>query len=80
MEIVQNLHGVPKIVVSDRDTIFTENSLTELISCLGTELAHKSSYHPQSYGKTKIHGVPNIVVSDRDPIFMGNFSTNFFFF
>jgi transposase InsO family protein len=54
MEIVQKLHGVPKIIVSDRDPIFTRNLWTDLFSCLGTQLAHSSSYHPQSYGKTEI--------------------------
>jgi IS30 family transposase len=54
MEIVQKLHGSPKIIVSDRDPIFTGHFWTELFSCLGTQLAHSSSYHPQSDGQTKI--------------------------
>ena len=54
MEIVQNLHGVPKIIVSDRDPIFNRNFLIELFSCLGTQLDDNSSYHPQSDGKTDI--------------------------
>ena len=54
METVQKLHGTPKIIVSDRDPIFTGNFWTELFSCLGTQLAHSSSYHPQSNGKTEI--------------------------
>jgi hypothetical protein len=40
METIQNLHGVPKIIVSDIDPIFTINFWTELFSCLGTQLAH----------------------------------------
>jgi hypothetical protein len=36
METVQNLHGIPKIIVSDRDPIFTGHFCTELFSCLGT--------------------------------------------
>jgi hypothetical protein len=43
METIQNLHGVPKIIVSDRDPIFTLNFLMELFSCLVTQLAHNSS-------------------------------------
>jgi hypothetical protein len=43
MEIVQNLHGVPKIIVSDRDPIFTGQIWTKLFSCLGTQLVHSSS-------------------------------------
>ena len=54
MEIIQKLHGNPKIIVSDRDPIFTGNFWTELFSCLGTQLAHSSSYHPQFDGRTKI--------------------------
>jgi hypothetical protein len=54
MEIVQKLHGSPKIIVSDRDSIFTGHFWTELFSCLGTQLAHSSSYHPQSDGQTEI--------------------------
>jgi hypothetical protein len=54
METVQKLHGNPKIIVSDRDPIFTGHFWTELFSCLGTQLAHSSSYHPQSDGQTEI--------------------------
>ena len=54
MEIIQKLHGNQKIIVSDRDPIFTRNFWTELFYCLGTQLAHSSSYHPQSDGKTEI--------------------------
>ena len=51
VEIVQKLHGTPNIIISDRDPIFTGNFWTELFSCLGTQLAHSSSYHPQYDGK-----------------------------
>jgi hypothetical protein len=54
METVQKLHGSPKIIVSDRDPIFTGHFWIELFSCLGTQLAHSSSYHPQSDGQTEI--------------------------
>ena len=54
LETIQKLHGNPKIIVSDRDPIFTGNFWTELFSCLGTQLAHSSSSHPQSDGQTEI--------------------------
>ena len=54
METVQKLHGTPNIIVSDNDPIFTGSFWTELFSCLDTQLAHSSSYHPQSNGKTEI--------------------------
>ena len=54
METVQKLHGTPNIIVSDRDPIFTSKFWTELFSCVGTQLAHSSSYHPQYDGETEI--------------------------
>ena len=54
METVQKLHGAPNIIVSYKDPIFTGNFWTELFSCLSTELAHMSSYHPQYNGQTNI--------------------------
>ena len=54
METIQKLHGNPKIMVSDKDPIFTGNFWKKLFSCLGTQLAHTSSYHPQSDGQTEI--------------------------
>ena len=54
METIQKLHGNLKIIVSDKDPIFTRNFWTKLFSCLDTQLAHNSSYHPQSDGKTEI--------------------------
>ena len=54
METIQKLHGNPKIIVSDIDPIFTGNFWMVLFSCLGTQLAHSSSYHPQFHGQTEI--------------------------
>ena len=70
METIQKLHGNPKIIVSDGDPIFTRNFWTKLFSCLGTHLAHSSSYHPQSYGQTEIvnkclEGYLHCFVSDK---------------
>ena len=46
MDTIQKLHGNPRVIVSDKDPIFTRNFWMELFSCLGTQLAHSSSYHP----------------------------------
>ena len=54
LENIQKLHGTPKVMVSDRDPIFTSHFWKDLFSCLGTQLAHSSSYHPQSYGKNEV--------------------------
>jgi hypothetical protein len=43
IETVQKLYGIPKIIVSDRDPIFTRHFWIELFSCFGTQLAHSSS-------------------------------------
>ena len=40
--------------MSERNPIFTGNFWTKLFSCFGTQLAHSSSYHPQSDGQTVI--------------------------
>ena len=40
--------------MSDKDPIFIGIFWTELFSCLGNQLAHSSSYHPQSDGQTEI--------------------------
>ena len=50
METIQKTHGTPNIIVSNMDPIFTKKIWTELFSCLGTQLAHNSSFHPQSDG------------------------------
>ena len=54
METIQKLHVNPNIIISVRDPIFTRNFWMELFSCLGTQLAHISSYHPQSNRKIEI--------------------------
>jgi len=54
MEIIQKLHGILKISVSERGPIFTRYFWIELFSCLGTQFTHISSYHFQSDGQTKI--------------------------
>jgi hypothetical protein len=70
METVQKLHGTPNIIIGDKDPIFTGNFWIELFSCLGTQLDHSSSYHPQSDGKTEIvnkclEGYLHCFVSDK---------------
>eukprot|EP00253_Pinus_taeda_P032365 PITA_32365 len=54
METIQKLHGNPRIIVSDRDRIFTGNFWIELFSYLGTQLAHSSSYHTKFDEQTEI--------------------------
>ena len=51
MDTIKKLHRNPRVIVSDKDPIFTGNFWTESFSYLGTQLAHSSSYHPQSDGQ-----------------------------
>jgi hypothetical protein len=48
------LYGLPKTIVSDRDSKFMGGFWQELFILIGTELTPSTSYHPQTDGKTKI--------------------------
>jgi transposase InsO family protein len=48
------LHGLPKTIVSDRDSRFMSTFWQELIRLVGTTLTPSTSYHPQTDGKTEI--------------------------
>jgi hypothetical protein len=47
------LHGVPKMIISDRGSQFVARFWEQLPTSLGTRLIHSSAYHPQTDGQTK---------------------------
>jgi transposase InsO family protein len=50
---IDRLHGIPRKIVSDRDTKFTLNFWRGLFKGFGTNLNFITSYHPQTDGKTE---------------------------
>jgi hypothetical protein len=52
-EVIQ-LHGLPRIIVSDRDTKCIVHFWRTLWKKLGTNLSFSLAYHPQMDGQTKV--------------------------
>lgn len=50
---VYKLHGLPSVIISDRDRVFTSSLWQEVFKVVGVELHLSSSYHPQSDGQTE---------------------------
>jgi hypothetical protein len=53
MKEMFRLHGIPKMVISDRDVKFTFVFWKELFARLNTNLNFSTSYHPQIDGMTE---------------------------
>ena len=53
-ENVGKLHGIPSVLISDRDVRFTSKFWKELWRILGTDIRMGSGFHPQSSGQVEI--------------------------
>jgi hypothetical protein len=53
MKQIFRLHGIPKMVISNRDVKFTSSFLKELFAGVNTNLNFSTSYHPQIDGETE---------------------------
>ena len=52
MKEIFRLHGVPKVIISDRDPKFTGNFWKYLFKGLDTKLNFSTAYHPQTNRKS----------------------------
>ena len=53
MDVVVRIHGLPRVIVSDRDPKFTSSFWREVFKIMGTTLAMSSGFHPQMDGQTE---------------------------
>lgn len=53
MDNVYRLHGLPSVIISDRDPIFTSNVWQQLFRLSDTKMNMSSANHPQTDGQTE---------------------------
>jgi hypothetical protein len=54
MDNIHRLHGMPKVIVSDRVRIFTSKIWHRVFSVLKVKLHFNTTYHPESDGQTEL--------------------------
>ncbi|GJZ64749.1 retrotransposable element Tf2 [Tanacetum coccineum] len=54
LDNIYKLHGLPKVIVSDKDKVFLNKFWQELLKLLDVSLHMSTSYHPQTDGQTKV--------------------------
>ena len=52
MEKIFHLHGIPKVIISDKDPKFTGNFWKSLFKGLDTKINFSIAYYPQMDGQT----------------------------
>jgi hypothetical protein len=50
---VYKYHGIPKVIISDRDMLLTSNFWTHLNKLIRVQLKMSSAYHPQTDSATE---------------------------
>lgn len=68
MEIMGKLHGMPKSLILDRDSLFISRFWQELFRISGTKLCMSSAYHPQFDGQTALSNNTFVPSITRDPL------------
>ena len=59
---VEQIHGLPKRIISDRDLQFVGDVWTKLMATMGTSLSFSTAYHPQMDGQSE-HAIHSLFIN-----------------